>query len=70
MPLEKIDLSVPAMSCGNCVNNIKATLSVLDGVSDVAPSLETKRVTVSFEPSKVTPKQITTALAKLGFATS
>lgn len=70
MPLEKIDLSVPAMSCGNCVNNIKATLSVIDGVSDVAPTLETKRVAVSYDASKVTLKQITAALAKLGFASA
>ena len=55
------------MSCENCVNNIKATLGKLDGVAGVSPNLETKRVALTFDKTKVSLKQITAALGKLGF---
>jgi copper chaperone CopZ len=64
---ETIDLAVPAMTCENCVNNIKATLEKIEGISFVAPDLPTKRVRVDFDAVKVSPKQIGTALGKLGF---
>ena len=68
--MKSIDLLVPAMSCGNCVSNIKKTLGGVDGVSEVVPELDTKRVAVRFDPAKVSEKQIATALAKLGFSSS
>jgi copper chaperone len=70
MKNQTIDLSVPAMSCENCVNNIKATVSALEGVEAVTPDLSTKRVAVSFDVAKVTERQIATALGKLGFSST
>ncbi len=43
----KIRYSVPAMSCGHCVDAITKEVSVLAGVNDVAIDLETKLVTIS-----------------------
>jgi copper chaperone len=39
--------SVPAMSCGHCVNAITDEVKQIEGVSDVAIDLETKLVVVT-----------------------
>ncbi len=68
MSTEQIDLSIPAMSCENCVKNIEAKVGAVDGVAKVKADLATKRVSVSFDAGKVTVRQIEVALGKLGFA--
>jgi copper ion binding protein len=68
--IQNIELSVPAISCDNCVNNIRSTLGAVSGVADVMPDLKTKRVTVKFDEARVSERQIAAALAKLGFASS
>jgi copper ion binding protein len=68
--IQNIELSVPAMSCDNCVNNIRSTLGAVAGVAVVTPDLAKKRVAVRFDEAKVTERQIATALAKLGFSSA
>jgi copper chaperone len=41
--------SVPAMSCGHCVNAITSEVGTIPGVASVAIDLETKLVRVSGE---------------------
>lgn len=43
-------LSIPNISCGHCVMNIKRELSDLEGVKKVEGDPGKKEVTVSFEP--------------------
>jgi copper chaperone CopZ len=68
--IQNIELSVPAMSCENCVNNIRSTLGAVAGVADATPDLKTKRVSVRFDEARVSEQKIAAALAKLGFASS
>jgi copper chaperone len=42
--------SVPNISCGHCVMTIKRELSELDGVTNVDAEVESKTVTVAWDP--------------------
>jgi copper chaperone CopZ len=42
--------NVPAIHCGHCVHTIQTELAELAGVSRVVASLDTKQVTVDFDP--------------------
>jgi copper chaperone len=48
--METITFHVPNISCMHCTMHIKNALSELDGVEDVAATVETKQVTVEFIP--------------------
>lgn len=45
-----VSYGVPAIHCGHCVHTIQSELSELKGVIHVEASLETKTVTVNYEP--------------------
>jgi copper chaperone len=57
--------SVPAMSCGHCVNAITDEVKQIEGVSDVAIDLETKLVVVTGTGLKDT--AIREAIVEAGF---
>jgi copper chaperone len=44
--MQEIHLKVPDMSCGHCVGAIQRALGVVDGVTAVDASLDTKLVIV------------------------
>jgi copper chaperone CopZ len=67
MPNQSIILSVPEMHCASCPKLIKVTLSELDGVVDVSASLDTKTVTVEFDPSLTSPKLLIDAIEEVGY---
>jgi len=48
--VERVDLAVPAISCGHCVATIQRVLTELPGVASVDANVETKRVDVVFGP--------------------
>lgn len=70
MASQKLELSVPSMSCEKCVNKINAALSTLDGVADVKSDLAKKRVAIRFDAAKLTERQLENALGKVGFASA
>lgn len=70
MASQKLQLSVPGMSCEKCVNKISATLSAVDGVADVKSDLAKKRVAIRFDAAKVSERQLEDALGKVGFASA
>lgn len=70
MATQKLDLSVPGMSCEKCVNKITATLSAVAGVADVQTDLGKKRVAVRFDSARVTERQLEDALGKVGFSSA
>ena len=47
--MSKETLSVPNISCGHCVMNIKNELSEIEGVKSVEGSPEDKSITVEYE---------------------
>ncbi len=42
-------ISIEGMSCGHCVNHVKEALSELEGVKNVAVSLENKNAEIEIE---------------------
>lgn len=58
---------VPAMSCENCENKIKSNLRYEKGVSAIATDLKAQTVTVTYDPAKTNPNQISEAFKKIGY---
>jgi Cu2+-exporting ATPase len=64
--LRQVNLSVPAVHCGACIQTIEAALSRLDGVENARVNLSTRRVSVRWRDGTVPP--ITETLRDLGYA--
>lgn len=67
MAKEITDIEVEGMSCSHCENSIKKAVGALAGVEKVAVDLATKKVTVEFDPEKVTGKAIFDAIEDQGY---
>ncbi len=65
--MESIDLSVPTVHCRSCQLNIEESLEELDGVATSKVDVDTKRVTVTFDPDTVAPDAITAAIEAAGY---
>jgi copper chaperone CopZ len=65
--METITLKVTGMTCGGCENAVKRGLARLDGVGEVTASHVDERVTVAFDPARVTPDQIRAKVAAIGY---
>ena len=62
--MSTIDLTLPSMSCGHCVNTVTATAQRLDPAAQVQADLATHRVTVQ----TTTPRDaLVQALADAGY---
>lgn len=60
-------LNIPKMSCGGCVNNIKAALMKLDDQALINVDLPAKQVTISTDQ---TIEAVKSALANVGYPIS
>jgi copper chaperone len=60
-------LSVPDMNCQHCVNTIQKALGALSGVETVSTDLPTKKVSVHYDPSRVTLDQVEATLDDTGY---
>jgi len=67
MAKEITNIVVEGMSCSHCENSIKKAVGALAGVEKVAVDLATKKVTVEFDPEKVTGKAIFDAIEDQGY---
>ncbi|AWN36622.1 MULTISPECIES: heavy-metal-associated domain-containing protein [Methylobacterium] len=65
--LTEVIFSVPGMMCDGCAETVHDVLTAVPGVRQAKPSTWRKRVAVRFEPSRVGPAEIRSALAKGGF---
>ena len=45
-----VTYSIPNISCGHCVHTIQSEVGELAGVKSVVANLESKKVTITFEP--------------------
>ena len=64
--LRQIDLSVPAIHCGGCIQRIERALSALAGVEHARVNLSTKRVAIRWRDGDQPPPFVET-LAALGY---
>lgn len=67
MGIKNVDLKVEGMSCQHCVNSIAEAFSGLEGVGSSVIDLETKTVSIDFDPAVVTLETIIDAIEELGY---
>lgn len=65
--IEHATLTAPDISCGHCVATVQEAVSALTGVASVEANESTKRVEVSFDPSRVSLAQIELVLDEAGY---
>lgn len=67
MAIETKTLNVEGMSCSHCENAVKKSVGSLNGVSSVVVDLKGNRVTVDFDPEKVTVTTIKDTIEDQGY---
>ena len=67
MSKEVKTFKVNGMSCEHCVKAVKGAAGRLDGVDSVSVDLKGKKVTVEFDPEKVTAAQMKDAIEDQGY---
>jgi copper chaperone len=60
-------LNVEGMSCSHCENSVKKAVGALNGVENVTVDLESKKVTIEFDPEKVNVDMIKDAIEDQGY---
>lgn len=65
--MQTITLDVQGMTCGHCKMAVNGALTELDGVSKVDVNLETGKVTVEYDDSKVNLDQMKEAVEDQGY---
>ena len=65
--MKTFKFDVQGMTCGGCTGSVQRALANLDGVSHVDVTLRPGAATVQADPARVTPAQIESTLAGLGF---
>jgi Cu+-exporting ATPase len=68
IPME-VNIGVYGMTCGHCQKKVEDAVSLLEGVESVGVNLEAERVTVSFNPQKVSMHDLKEAIRKAGYST-
>jgi copper ion binding protein len=65
--LQDVVLTSPDISCEHCVNAIQGAVGALDGVESVSADANTKKVDVSFDPSRVSLATIEDVMSEEGY---
>ncbi len=65
--METMKLKVNGMSCMMCVKHVTHALQGVDGVTDVAVSLDDGTATVTFDPTKANQAAFTAAVAEADY---
>ncbi|QED28120.1 hypothetical protein FRD01_12940 [Microvenator marinus] len=66
-PTEQVTLDVSGMTCAGCTHTVASALDNLDGVEKATVSFEPPRAHVTYDPDKVTPRQLTAATENVGY---
>ena len=64
---QEITLTAPDISCGHCVAPVQKAGGGLEGVQFVQADVDTKRVTVRFDPEQVSQAQIEAVMDDEGY---
>ncbi|OPZ84143.1 MAG: Copper chaperone CopZ [Firmicutes bacterium ADurb.Bin419] len=67
MATEVKTLNVEGMSCSHCENSVKKAVGSLNGVENVAVNLEGKKVTIEFDPERVSVDTIKDTIEDQGY---
>ncbi len=64
--MEKTTIAISGMSCGHCTAAVQKALSNIDGVQ--VDGVTIGQATISYDPTRVSDKQLADAIAEQGFA--
>lgn len=64
---ERITLGITGMTCASCATRIEKNLSKMDGVKQAGINLASEKATVTFDPQKVSVKQLIEKVQKTGY---
>lgn len=67
MATEVKTLNVEGMSCNHCENSVKKAVGELNGVECVAVDLKGKKVTIEFDPERVSVSTIKDTIEDQGY---
>lgn len=67
MAKEIANLNVEGMSCSHCENSVKKAVGALAGVDNVTVDLKGKKVSVGYDPGKVSLQTIKDAIEDQGY---
>ena len=65
--MEEVTLIAPDISCNHCIATIREALSRLAGVQFLGGNLQTKQVTIRYDPSVVELTDIEKAMEEEGY---
>lgn len=65
--LKSVIIPIEGMSCSACVARVKKTLTSIDGVAGVEMDLAGRQARVRFDPSRLAPDRLVTAVNGLGY---
>ena len=60
-------IDITGMTCQSCVQNITNSLKEKEGINEIMVSLERNNATITYNPSKVNPQELCSAIDDLGF---
>jgi copper chaperone len=67
MAMETLKLNVRGMHCGGCVASVTRVLKAVPGVSDARVQLQPGGAEVDYDPAKVAPAALASAVEDAGF---
>lgn len=65
--MKEMTLDVEGMTCGHCKSAVEGALNELDGVSSVGVNLDTGKVDVTYDETKVTTEAMSEAIEDQGY---
>lgn len=65
--MEKVVITVDGMSCEHCVKAIKGAVGALSGVKQVSVDLDSRSVTVDYDPGRITLDSIKQEIRDQGY---
>ena len=60
-------LKVGGMTCGGCVSSVTKALRAVDGVKDVAVSLQAGEARIQFDENATSPERLRAAVERAGY---
>lgn len=68
--MKTVIIPIEGMSCSACAARVRKTLTSIDGVSGVEVNLAERNARVRFDPSKLSPDRLVSAVNGLGYHAS
>jgi len=67
VPHTETRFPITGMTCASCVRRVEKALTKVTGVSEATVNLATERTTVSYDPTRVTLDDLSSAVVKAGY---